>query len=180
MKKTIVNPVFKDTVAFLQTSKESGGRITDMETTLMPGGANPLHYHNYPEKFTAIDGELGLIFGKKKERIILKPGESITVPAMELHNFFNPIDREIKFSVQVEPGHEGLENFLRIVYGLADDGLTDKKGQPKSLTHTAIILCMAEVNAPGLLTLMLPMFKIIAKRAKKNGEEQKLIDRYCI
>ena len=180
MKKTIVNAIFKDTVTFLQTSKESGGKITDLELTLLPGGANPLHYHNYSEKFTAIDGELGLIFGKKREKIILKPGESMTVPAMELHNFFNPTDREIKFGVQIEPGNEGFENFLRIAYGLAADGLTDRKSQPKSLTHTAIILCMADVNAPGLLTLMLPVFKIIARKAKKNGEEQKLIDRYCI
>lgn len=179
MEKTIVNPIFKDTVTFLQTSKESGGKITDLELTLMSGGENPLHYHNYDEKFTAIDGELGLIYGKNKEEMILKPGQSFTVPAMELHNFFNPTKGRIRFRTTVEPGSEDFENFLRIAYGLATDGLTDKKGRPKSLTHTAIIICMAGVNAPGLLTLMLPIFKLIAKRAKNNGEEQKLINRYC-
>ncbi|MES2284072.1 MAG: cupin domain-containing protein [Bacteroidota bacterium] len=178
MKRTIVNPIVKDTVTFLQTATESGGKITDLELTLLPEGGNVLHYHNYSEKFTAIDGELGLKLGKK-QTMILKPGESYTVPAMALHNFFNPTDREIRFGIQVVPGHQGFENMLRILYGLASDGLTDKESKPKSLTHLAIILCMAEINAPGLLTLMLPIFKIIAKKAKKSGEEQKLIDRYC-
>lgn len=179
MERTIINPIFKDTVTFLQTSKESGGKITDLELTLMSGGENPLHYHNYDEKFTAIDGDLGLVYGKKKEKMILKPGQSFTVRAMELHNFFNPTSGKIRFRTQVEPGSENFENFLRITYGLAADGLTDKKSRPKSLTHTAIIICMAGVNAPGLLTIMMPIFKMIAKRAKINGEEQKLIERYC-
>jgi hypothetical protein len=38
MKRTIVNPIFKDTVTFLQTSAETNGRITDLEVTLMPKG----------------------------------------------------------------------------------------------------------------------------------------------
>ena len=54
MKRTIENPVIKDTITFLQTSKESGGKITDLVLTLMPKGGNILHYHPYAEKFTAI------------------------------------------------------------------------------------------------------------------------------
>lgn len=179
MKRTIANPVIKDTVTFLQTAETSGGTITDLEFTLLPEGGNVLHYHNYQEKFTAIDGELGIKLGKK-QTMILKPGESHIIPAMALHNFFNPTDREIRFGVKVEPGHQGFENMLRILYGLASDGLTDKESKPKSLKHTAILICMAEINAPGMLTFMQPIFKIMAKRAKRNGEERKLIDTYCI
>jgi len=36
------------------------------------------------------------------------------------------------------------------------------------------------MNLPGLFTFMIPLLKLIAKRAKKNGEEQKLIDKYGI
>ena len=172
MKRTIVNPIIKDTVTFLQTSEETGGKITDLELTLLPKGGNVLHYHNYSEKFTAIDGELGLVLGKSKQKKILNPGETYTVPAMALHNFYNPIDREIKFGIQVEPGHQGFENMLRILYGLASDGLTDKESKPKNLTHMAIVVTMAELNAPGLLTFMAPFFKILAKRAKKNEKNK--------
>ncbi|MBK9982159.1 MAG: hypothetical protein IPP15_06990 [Saprospiraceae bacterium] len=45
MKRTIVNPIIEDIVTSIQTAEESGGKITEAEITLMPGGGNPLHYH---------------------------------------------------------------------------------------------------------------------------------------
>ena len=69
MKRTIVNPIFNDVVTFLQTAEESGGKISEAEITLMPGGGNPLHYHKtYSETFTAMDGDLGLKLEKKNRR----------------------------------------------------------------------------------------------------------------
>ncbi|WP_162056537.1 cupin domain-containing protein [Pontibacter pamirensis] len=126
MKRTIENPIIKDTATFLQTAEESGGKISDIEFTLMPEGGNPLHYHKtYSETFTAIDGELGLKLGKKVTKI-LKPGESYTVEPMSLHSFFNPTDKEIKFNIKIKPGHTGFENSLRILYGMAADGSLSK------------------------------------------------------
>ena len=180
MKRIIVNPIIKDTVIFLQTAEESGGKISDIEITLMPEGGNLLHYHKtYSETFTAIDGELGLKLGEKDIKI-LKPGESYTVEPMSLHSFFNPTNTGIKFNVKIKPGHTGFENSLRIIYGLAEDGLTNKKSIPKSLKHTAIIVCMSDMNVPGLLTLLYPILKLVANKAKANGEEKKLTDKYCI
>lgn len=180
MKRTIVNPVIKDTVTFLQTSAESGGTLTEAEITLMPGGGNPLHYHKtYSETFTAVVGDLGLNLARNVTRI-LKPGESYTVDPMALHRFFNPTGDEIKFRVRIIPGQRGLENSLRILYGLATDGLTDGKAIPKSLRHTAIILCMSDMNVPGLLTFLFPILKWMAARAKASGEEQRLVERYCV
>ena len=179
MKRTIVNPIIKDSVTFLQTSAQSKGRITEAEITLMPKGRNPLHCHPFLEKFTAIDGELGLENGKREQNI-LKPGESYTTESMAWHCFFNPTDHEIRFGVQVEPAHEGLEYFLRILYGLAADGLTDKHSRPKSIKHAAILLNMSEAKIAGPLTLMSPILKRMAKKAKANGEQQRLIDKYCI
>lgn len=180
MKRTIVNPIIKDTLTFLRTFEETGGQITEAEITLMPKGGNPLHYHkSYAETFTAIEGELGVKLGNNEKRI-LKAGESYTVEPRALHSFFNPTEKEIKFNVRINPGHTGFENSLRIIYGLASDGLTDKNTIPKSLTNVAIIVCMSDMNLPGLFTYIFPLLKFIAKRAKANGKEQKLIDRYCI
>mgnify|MGYP001158034663 CR=1 FL=1 len=180
MKRTIVNPIIKDTVTFLQTSEESGGKITEAEITLMAGGGNPLHYHKtFSETFTAIEGELGIKL-EKREIKILKEGETYTVEPMSVHGFFNPSDKEIKFNVKLSPGHTGFENSLRIIYGLAEDGLTDKNTIPKSIKHSAIVLCMSDMNLPGIFTWMFPLLKLIAKRAKASGEEQKLMDKYCI
>jgi len=179
MKRTIVNPIIKDTVTFLQTAEESGGKVTEADITLMPKGGNPLHYHKtYSETFTAIDGELGVKLGRKETKI-LKPGESHTVEPMSLHSFFNPTDKEITFNIKLKPGHTGFENSLRILYGLAADGLTNNKSIPKQLKHAAIIICMSDMSVPGLLTFLHPLLKRMAKKAKANGEEQKLIDKYC-
>ena len=180
MRRTIVNPIIKDTVTFLQTTEESGGKLIEAIITLMPGGGNPLHYHkSYSETFTAIEGELGVKLGKRKT-MILKEGETHVVKPMELHSFFNPTDREIKFNVKVEPALLGFEQALRILYGMAGDGLTDKNAVPKSLKHKAIIVCMSDMNIPGIFTLMFPLLKRIANKARSSGEEQFLIDKYCI
>jgi quercetin dioxygenase-like cupin family protein len=180
MKRVIVNPVFKDTVTFIKTSAETNGQFTEAELTLMPGGRNPLHYHlSYSETFTSIDGELGVGLAKRKKKI-LKPGETYTVEPKNLHYFFNPNGSEIKFKIVLKPGHEGFENSLRILYGLAEEGLTNKKGIPKSLQHIAIITSMSDMNLPGFFTLISPLLKVIANKARDAGVEQKLIDRYCL
>lgn len=180
MKRTIVNPIIKDTATFLQTSEETNGKMTEAEIKLMPGGGNPLHYHKtYSETFTAIDGEVGIKLGKNNSKI-LQPGESYMVAPMALHSFFNPTDKEIKFNVRLNPGHTGFEHSLRIIYGLAGDGLTDKNTIPKSIKHAAIVVCMSDMNLPGLFTFLFPVLKFIAKRAKASGEEQNLIDKYCV
>jgi Cupin domain len=145
----------------------------------MPKGRNALHCHAYTEKFTAIDGDVGLENEKKHQRI-LKSGESYTVEPMAWHCFFNPTDCEMRFGVQLEPGNERFEYFLRILYGLAADGLTDKKSRPKSIKHAAILLNMADAKMTGLLPLMSPLLKRVAKKAKANGDEQRLIDKYCV
>lgn len=176
----IVNPVIKDTVTFLRTSKETNQKLTEAEIILMPGGENPLHYHKtYAETFTAVEGTLGLRVGKKRT-LILQPGESFTVQPMVLHSFFNPSDEKITFNVKIQPGHTGFEYSLRIIYGLATDGKTDKKSVPKNIQHLAIVACMSDMNIPGFFTIIFPLLKWLANRAKANGLEQRLIDRYCI
>jgi mannose-6-phosphate isomerase-like protein (cupin superfamily) len=178
MKRTIVNPVIKDVVTFLQTASESVSKISEIEIVVMPGGGNILHYHKtYSETFIAVEGDLGV---KLKDSMkILKPGERYTVKPMELHAFFNPGPRPVKFRALIEPGHEGFENSLRILYGLAADGLTDKNSVPKNLTHTALLLTMSDMNAPGFLTWIFPLLQLIAKGAKAKKEEQRLMQQYC-
>jgi quercetin dioxygenase-like cupin family protein len=179
MKRTIVNPVIKDVATFLRTARESNAKVSELEITLMPGGGNRLHYHKtYSETFTAVDGELGLRLGKNESRI-LKPGERFTVKPMQLHCFFNPTINPIKFNILIEPGHEGFENSLRILYGLAKDGLTDSQSIPKKLMHTALVVTMSDMNAPGFLTWIYPFLKWLASGTKAKNEQKRLLAQYC-
>ena len=75
---------------------------------------------------------------------------------------------------------ERLENFLRVMYRLASDGLTDQNSKPKSFEHAAIVLCMGDVHVPGFLALIRPLLQFTANRARANGEEQRLIAKYCV
>ncbi|MBN1618147.1 hypothetical protein JW887_02275 [Candidatus Dojkabacteria bacterium] len=125
-----------------------------------------------------IDSEVGVGLSRGEKKI-LKPGNTYTVEPNNLHYYFNPTDREIKFKVEIKPGHEGFENSLRILFGLTADGLTNRKGVPKSIQHTAIIAVMADMNLPGFFTLIFPLLKRIARKAKESGIEGELIERYC-
>ena len=179
MNRRIVNPELKETVTFIKTSADTNGIESVLEITLQPGGGNPLHYHtSYSETFTTLEGELGLEL-KNKRQMILKPGESYLVKVGEVHRFFNPSHTEIKFRNDVRPGHTGFENTLRILSGLAADGLYNDKGIPKNFTHLAICGIMSDMRLPGFMALTTPILKFIAARAKKKGVEQQLLDKYC-
>jgi quercetin dioxygenase-like cupin family protein len=179
MKRKIINSVIKDTITFIQTSDETNSKMSELELTLMPNGRNFSHYHKaFTETFTAIDGTLGLKLEGNKT-IILQPNEFYSVPPNKVHSFFNPENKEIKFNIKITPGHKGFENSLRILYGLAEDGLTNKKSIPKSLTHMAIIGSLSDSNLPGLMKIISPVLKLLENKARKSGLEKQLIDRYC-
>lgn len=179
MKRKIINPVIKDTITFIQTSAETNGRISELELTLMPLGNNFPHYHKgFTETFTAIEGALGLKLEGNHVKV-LQPQETFAVLPNQVHSFFNPGDKEIKFNIKITPGHNGFEESLRILYGLAEDGLTDRKSIPKNITHMAIIGSLSGSYLPGFMKILSPLFNFIAKRAKKNGLEKALILKYC-
>lgn len=179
MKRKIINPIIKDTITFIKTSEESSGAVTEMELTLMPNGNNFPHYHKqFSETFTVLEGSLGLTLQNSEKRILTK-NESYTVAPLKAHSFYNPSNVEIKFNVKITPGHKGFEDSLRILYGLAEDGLTNKKGIPKSLTHIAIIGDLSDSNIAGFMKVLMPLLTFLLKRAKRNGDYAKLIQKYC-
>lgn len=177
-KRTFFNPVINDTATFIETCEETNGKYSLIEIELYQSEGPPLHYHNaFAEKFEATEGVLHLQVGKK--RIVLNPGESITVPPRIPHKFYNPTNGRVRFQITFEPGHVGMENFIKIIYSLAADGLTNKKGVPIKFSHLATILVMSDTNGSGFLTFLAPIIKIVANRAKKNGTEKWLLEKYC-
>ncbi len=177
-KRTFVNPAINDTATFLKTAAETNGVFTLIEIELGRSEGPPLHYHKtFSEKFEVQEGILNLQVGTVRK--ILKAGESVTVPAGTPHRFYNEKDNQVKFLITLQPGHGGMENFIKIIYGLAADGLSDKKGKPKTFSHLAVALALSDTNASGWMTLLSPVLKTVAKNAKKNGTEKWLLDRYC-
>lgn len=177
MERTIFNPIFNDSCTFIKTSEETNGQISEMEVRLGAGGGNPMHRHTgFTETFTAINGNLGLTVKGKK--ISLKPGETITVQRGEPHQFFNEGDQEVKFHLVFMSGHTGGENMLRIMYGLARDGKTNKKGLPNLMT-IAVVGEMGDSMVTGVLSLLSPILKWMAAKARRQGLDKLLLDKYC-
>jgi mannose-6-phosphate isomerase-like protein (cupin superfamily) len=177
VKRELVNPIYKDRAIVLKTSQETNGAYTLGELEISPGGGNSLHVHTaFTETFTAIKGVLGIMY--KDRKIYLQPGESITVPVKTPHHFFNDTGEKVVCHVRFKPGHEGFEKGIAIAYGLAGDGLTNKKGIPKSFIHLALIIVLTDTRPTGPIGLLMPLFKWIAKRARKNRVEQDLLNKY--
>lgn len=177
-RRVYENPNIGDKAVFLQTSAETGGSYTLVEVELAPGGGNPLHAHRtYTETFIPVEGELEVQLGR--ERKLLRPGETCTVPLRAVHCFRNPSDKPVRFRVKLVPGNEGFETSVKIAYGLAKDGLTNREGIPKNLDYAAVLMAFFDPAPKGMMRLLMPFFRWKARRARKRGVEQELIDRYC-
>ena len=176
--RTIHNPDAGNTVTFLEKSHETDGEYTLLEIELQPGGGNTPHYHSrFSEDFTAIDGTVGIEM--EGEEILLDESNSAKAEAGEVHRFFNPGEEPVMFEVLIEPGSPGFEKALYILYGLANDNLTNDDGIPHNLHHTAVFATYSDTRATGIQGMILgPIIDRLAGRAQRTGIEKDILDRY--
>jgi quercetin dioxygenase-like cupin family protein len=176
-QRRIYSPVQQDAAIFLETAEESGGRRSLFEIELAPGGGNAPHLHlTYTERFVAVDGELTVRAGGLEH--VLRPGDQAVAEPGVLHCFSNDTDEQVRFQVELTPGHRGFEQALQIGYGLAEDGRTNGKGIPKNLVHAGVLMDMGEMRVAGPLRLLVPMFKLLARWGRRRGVDAALVERY--
>lgn len=177
-KRVFENPMINDKVTVLITPQETKGDYLLVEVELKAGGGNIMHYHtSFSEEFTAVEGITGIDVGKQVLR--LHPGQKAKAEKNQLHRFYNPGPDTIRFHVKIAPGPERFLQSLCIGYGLAGDGFTNKKGIPKKLDHLAVLLELSDTRFTGFLSLITPLLLRRAKRARRNGVDKMLMDRYC-
>lgn len=168
MPETIHNPVQKDSVTFLETAEETGRTL--IEVDLAAGGGNKLHRHlTYTERFEVLEGTLTVQIGRQKLR--LGPGETATAPARSRHRFANETGEPVRFLVELEPGHTGFEQALRIGYGLAADGETTRDGIPKRMSDMAVLAQMSEIRICGPLAALNPLLGLVARHSTVRERE---------
>lgn len=169
------NPLYKDHATFLQTSEETGGERTLMELEVGSGGGNTPHYHKtYDEHFEVLEGTL-----VGEETRTLRPAEKAIAKRNVLHRFRNPTDEPATFLVEFRPGVPGFEKALKVGYGLASDGRTLSDGTPKNPYHMALLLEWSEVRVPGFFTVVEPLMRLLARRARRKGIDRELEAKYC-
>jgi len=177
-ERRIYNPVQMDAATFLETSEETGGERTLAEVEVAPGGGTRPHYHKtYAEHFEVVEGVLEVHVGE--ETRVLSAGQKAVAPKNTLHNFHNATDETVKFLCEIRPGRPGFEKTLMVGYGLARDGLTRSDGTPKNLYHMALLLEWSEIRVPGIFTVIEPLMRLLARRARRKGIDRELEARYC-
>jgi len=178
--KTYYNPINGERTTILESAEQTGGAYTHFEVTLNPGGGNPLHYHTkFTEEFLSVKGALGLQQGK--QTVHLQPGQSLLVPIRSHHRFFNNSAQKITFRVKLTPGQPGFENFLKVMFGLVNDGQTITKNQiPKNIYHIAVVFVWGDTHLTNpLFKWFSPLVLLFYKRAVKLGIDKMLLEKYC-
>ena len=172
-ERRIYNPVQRDAATFLETSEETGGERTLAEVEVAPGGGTRPHYHKtYAEHFEVLKGTLQVLVGE--ETRVLRAGQKAVVPKYTLHRFHNATGETVTFLCEMRPGQPGFEKTLKVGYGLARDGLTRSDGTPKNLYHMALLLEWSEIRVPGFFTVIEPLMRLLARRARRKGIDREL------
>jgi len=127
--KYISNPYTGQDIKFIQTAKDTGGDLLEMETTYQAKSMEPVpHYHPLQaEDFTVSSGELTVrINGELRQ---MKAGDRLHIPANTVHAMWNNSAGVTVVNWKVQPALQ-TEYLLETGMGLARDGKTNNKGMP--------------------------------------------------
>lgn len=130
--KVLKNPVTGQDIIFLQTAKDTGGQVLEMESVYLKRSLEPIaHYHPLQdEDFTVLEGELTVLIDQAKR--IYRVGESFHIPKGTIHSMWNATDSRTLMNWQVRPALD-TEYLLETMAGLAFDGKTSPAGKPSLL-----------------------------------------------
>lgn len=126
------NPVTGERVIIRLGTQETGGERLVVDIHVRPGGAVAVeHIHpTIDETFTILKGRVGVVIGG--ESFMAGPGRKFHVPRGTAHDRWNAGDEEAHIVVEITPAAR-FEAMLRNLFGLAQDGKTDRKGVPRLL-----------------------------------------------
>ena len=135
--KSITNHQSGQSIRFLKTAKDTGGKLLEMESFFQPRSTEPVaHYHPIQEEnFTVLDGTLQVRINGVVQQ--LKAGSQLHVAPNTVHSMWNAGEVPARVSWRVSPALE-TEYFLENGIGLANDGKLAKNGMPP-LLQTVLI-----------------------------------------
>ncbi len=95
------------------------------------------HFHPFQEQTIMVTiGELHCTVDGKNH--VLCAGDSVTIPAGAKHFQWNPTGSETRAIEEYRPAGQ-IHNFFRVLFKLAEEGKTNKKGIPKPLIGAALV-----------------------------------------
>lgn len=141
--EVISNPITGEVIKVLESTPE----VFRMEFVLLPHGAVAAS-HAHPVQQT-IEARIGTLHTSVEgTRHVLQPGQAVTIAAGQTHAQWNPADTEVWAIEEYRPAGR-MHDFFRVLFGMARDGLTDKKGVPRPLLASALFAEFRDSVLPG-------------------------------
>jgi mannose-6-phosphate isomerase-like protein (cupin superfamily) len=116
--KIIINPIVGQNIRFLQTAKDTDGKLLEMEASYGPFSREPpAHYHpRQHEVFMIIKGQMTVRL--KGKILFLNEGEILHIPAKTIHSMWNNSASPTIVNWKIQPALN-TEYFLETANGLA-------------------------------------------------------------
>jgi len=165
-------------IRILKTGKQTNGVYDLLEYVVFPKARTAVrHYHkDFSERYTVINGMMILEIGRDYK--LLTSGESVIVEPGQVHTFFNHTSDDVRFTTEIRPSSELFIKALIIRQGLVKDGLCNKKGLPKKLSHLTVLINLSQTYPTGFRGLVQKLFMWQAEQPKMKKLEKELIKKY--
>lgn len=127
--KIINNRKTGQQILFLQTAKDTGGQLLEMESVFQPHSIEPIpHYHPFQEEdFVVLEGEITVRMNGQLK--VLKQNDRLTIKAGEIHSMWNHSAYKARVHWKVSPAMD-TEYFLETGIGIANEKKTNEQGMP--------------------------------------------------
>jgi quercetin dioxygenase-like cupin family protein len=128
------------TITIIQTAAETNGEFVQMESMMQPAKRLPTLAHIHPaqqEKIEVLSGELTTSLNGALTR--LHAGDSITIRAGELHNFWNDSNEMVHFRVEHRPALR-LQDFMETMGNLVKNGSIKYDGSFSDKLQMAVVV----------------------------------------
>jgi quercetin dioxygenase-like cupin family protein len=154
---SIANRITGEKITWLETAKESKGKVLRFDFCVRPQGAPPVrHLHpNQEETFEMKKGRLKVEVNGKISH--LQAGERITIPKGAPHQWWNDGDEEANLTVTFTPALN-TETFLEQFFGLCNSGKAKADGTPQFMQ----IMAMANTYEIYVAGPPLPIQKVMS------------------
>lgn len=136
--QSIENRITGEKITWLETAKESQGKLLRLDFSVRPKGALPVR-HFHPRQDETFEMKRGTLKVEVNGQIRhLQPGERITIPQGAPHQWWNEGDEEANLLVTFAPALN-IETFLEQFFGLCNNGKSSADGTPSFLQLMAMV-----------------------------------------
>lgn len=120
----------------------TAGRFTVIDMHIPPGGGPPPHRHDFEETFILLEGEMEAIF--RDQKVVVKAGETLHIPANAPHQFRNISAQPLRMLCICSPS--GQEKFFEEV-GVAVESRTTAAPRLEAAQQAAFIRKVEELSS---------------------------------